>query len=193
MKKLLVLAFCLATGGTVAAQDSDRPKGLPLTVTIFSESVSLPNFRSIFRNGNLGLRVGTELYYASNKQRQWFQTFNVGYYRHRHLHNGLYVSSEVGYRQFFGNAFADATIGVGGLLLDSALPRYRPTAEGFTKASSAHLKLMPTLGLGAGYRFNQLTVFSRYELFGEMPFGFKGIPALPHKAIHVGTRFSLKK
>ncbi len=192
MKQLLLLTICLAGAGQLAAQHPERPKGLPLTVTLFSESVSLPNFRNIFRNGHFGVRVGTELYYKSSLHRQWFQTINLGYYRHRYLHNGLYLSSEMGYRKFFGNAFADATVGLGGLMLDSALPRYQPSAEGYSKASSVHFKLMPTLGMGAGYRFNQLTVFSRYELFGEMPFGFKGIPALPHKAIHVGTRFSIK-
>jgi hypothetical protein len=189
----IFFALCFALPMAAFAQES-RPERhrLPLTVTIFSESVSLPNFRNVFKNGHLGIRVGTELYYTQSAHRQWLQTINVGYYRHKNLQSGLYISSEGGYRHFFGNAFADATVGVGYLLLDSALPRYERTSSGFAKVSSLHHRVMPTIGVGAGYRFDQFTVFSRYELFGEMPFGFKGIPALPHKAVHVGTRIAIK-
>jgi hypothetical protein len=48
------------------------------------------------------------------------------------------------------------------------------------------------VGLGVGHQFDRFAVFSRYEFFGEMPFGFRGVPALPHQALHLGTRFNLK-
>lgn len=192
MKILFLTASLLMLSCGLRAQESpDRPaQSWPVTVTIFSESISLPNFRSIFRNGNLGIRVGTEIYYRQRSGHQLLQTVNLGYYAHRNFHNALYISSEFGYRKFFGQTFVDATIGAGYLIADSALPRYERVCDTYQKATSVHGKLIPTLGLGAGYQFEQLALFGRYELFGEMPFGFKGVPALPHKAVHLGTRFN---
>jgi hypothetical protein len=51
---------------------------------------------------------------------------------------------------------------------------------------------MPVAGIGAGHRFrNGFDLFGRYEIFGEMPFGLLGVPILPHKALHLGTRLNL--
>jgi hypothetical protein len=192
MKSLLLIAFLLA-GSSIIAQDSGSKNGnFPLTITLFSESVSLPNFRNIFKNPNLGIRIGTEIYYAKNESRQVIQTINLGYYYHKDFQNGLYLSSEFGYRKFINKAFVDATLGVGYLLIDSALPRYERKGNDYERIGNTFGRIMPTLGLGAGYQFESVSVFSRYEMFGETPFGFNGVPALPHKALHVGTRFNLK-
>lgn len=181
-------------GSTLAfAQDPASQKGtLPLTITLFSESVSLPNFRNFFKNPNLGIRIGTELYYSKNENHQLMQTINLGYYYHKDFQNGLYLSSEFGYRKFFNKAFVDATVGVGYLLIHSALPGYELKGTDYERIGSAFGRIIPTIGLGAGYQFDKISVFSRYEMFGETPFGYKGVPVLPHKAIHVGTRFNLK-
>jgi hypothetical protein len=165
---------------------------VPITITLFSESVSLPNFRNIFKHPNLGIRIGTELYYSRNENRQIIQTINLAYYHHKDFQNGLYVSSEFGYRKFFNNAFADATVGVGYLLIHAALPRYQMKGTDYERVGSRFGRIMPTIGLGAGYQLDNVSVFSRYEMFGEIPFGYNGVPALPHKAIHVGTRTNLK-
>ncbi len=137
-------------------------------------------------------RIGTELYYSKNENRQLIQTINLGYYYHKDFQNGLYLSSEFGYRKFFNRTFVDATVGVGYLLIHSALPRYERNGNDYERIGSTFGRIMPTIGLGAGYQFDKVSVFSRYEMFGETPFGYKGVPALPHKALHVGTRFNLK-
>lgn len=192
MKYLLTCFIFICTCNIVLAQEVKPSCGIPLTVTVFSESVSLPNFRNIFKNGSLGVRVGTELYYSRNASRQLIQTINVSYYSHKELHNAFSVTSEFGYRRFFGNAFADATVGVGYMVIHSAMPRYENVNGDFVKTSSTFGRVAPTLGLGAGYQFKKFSAFTRYEMQGEMPFGFKGIPALPHKTIHLGTRVNLK-
>ncbi len=125
------------------------------------------------RNPNLGIRAGTELYYHYRPGSQLFQRVNAGYYYHRSLHHGFYLSSELGYRKFIGPVFLDASFGGGYLLLTSRVPLYRPAENvEFRKASSRLHKFMPTLGIGAGYWFTQASsLFVRYELFGEMPLG----------------------
>jgi hypothetical protein len=191
--KTLFLITAMGINMLTYAQDRGLKSGkLPLNITLFSESVSMPNFRNFFKDPNLGIRIGTELYYSKNENRQLIQTINLGYYYHKDFQNGLYLSSEFGYRKFFNNAFVDATVGAGYLLIDSALPRYELNGNDYEKIGNTFGRIMPTIGLGAGYQFDKVSVFSRYEMFAETPFGLNGMPVLPHKALHVGTRFNLK-
>lgn len=192
MKNLITSLLLVFSSSILMAQGDQPSGGIPITVTVFSESVSLPNFKNIFKNGSLGVRIGTELYYSKKDSRQLIQTINLSYYSHMDLHNAFSLTSEFGYRRFFGNAFVDATVGVGYMLIHSAMPRYENVNGDFIKTSSTFGRFAPSIGLGAGYRFKNFSAFTRYEMFGEMPFGFKGIPALPHKTIHIGTRLNLK-
>jgi hypothetical protein len=136
--------------------------------------------------------VGTEFYYRNRGSAQTLQNLSVGYYHHPGVQSGLFMTSEVGYRQFVGNFYADATLGGGVLLLRSVAPSYvYNETGGFSKASPTQVKFMPSLGLGAGYRFrNQTSLFTRYELFGEMPFSQI---VLPHQALHLGARLHFHK
>lgn len=189
VQRLLGSGLIFLVLNSLCAQDGPQKTSWPITVSVFSESVSLPNLRGFFKNPNWGVRIGTEFYYRQNDRHQLLQTFNLGYYRHNSFQQGVFVSSELGYRKSIGRFFADATIGAGYLHLVSELKRYQPADDGFRGASQRLHKIMPTIGLGLGYRFRDLTLFSRYELFGEMPFNYGGVPVLPHKTLHFGTRF----
>ncbi|MBL7843159.1 MAG: hypothetical protein JNK44_04780 [Cyclobacteriaceae bacterium] len=192
MKKLISLCIVFLVMLSSFAQESPKGRQIPITITLFSESVGVPNFKNFFKDPSFGIRVGTEFYYANKPGHQTLQTVNLGYYYHKDFQSVVYISSEFGYRKFIGNVFLDGTIGGGYLLVTSAQPRYESRVTDFEKISNTFGRFMPTLGLGAGYRFNAVTFFSRYEMFGEVPFGFKGLPALPHKTLHFGTRFNLK-
>ncbi|HEX8532103.1 MAG TPA: hypothetical protein VF646_18840, partial [Cytophagales bacterium] len=147
----------------------------------------------LLRKPNLGVRLGTELYYRNRPGTQWFQTVHLGYYAHRSLHHGLFVSTGLGYRRNIGPLFVDATLGGGYLHLVSRVPVYRPTGDGnFTKTPGRFHKFMPTLGLGVGCRLSDRTaLFTRYEVFGLAPIA-QDIPVLPHRALHLGARVNLK-
>lgn len=68
MKKLLLIAAVLALAGQTPAQDARTGPDfhLPLTITIFTESIGLPNFRFAEGQTNLGFRIGNELYYKNS-------------------------------------------------------------------------------------------------------------------------------
>lgn len=185
-----LLGFSMVT----FAQDPplSKEKKFPLTVSIYSEAVSIPDFRNIVEDPHIGVRVGTEFYYSSHRRRKVLQTFNVGYYHHRDFQNGYYASSEFGYRRFISHSFVDVTAGLGYLLIDSAFPRYKKEGNEFYPVGDTFGRIMPTIGLGVGHQFNRFSVFGRYELFGEMPFGYRDVPALPHQSLHLGTRFYIK-
>jgi len=183
----------LFLAGSLSAQLSlaqvplpDRtPSGPPLSISVFSESISLPTLAHL-QKGGIGIKVGTELYYRNRPGSQAFQSIHIGYYHHPDVQSGLFVSTEVGYRHYFGAVYTDASLGIGTLLLCPVAPSYERSGSDFPKAPAHQFKLMPSAGLGAGYRFrNRTSVFTRYELFGEMPFSQI---LLPHQAIHVGAR-----
>src|SRR5690606_26977818 len=194
-RTFLITAFMGLSFLTFAQEQPPSPtqeRSLPIVISIFSESVSLAQFRQTFKSPHIGFRIGTELYYNKKSPSRMYQTINVGYYHHKQLHNGFFLSSEFGYRKFFHHTFLDVSAGVGYLLVDSALPRYKKSGHDYQAISSTFGRIMPTLGIGLGHQFSHVAIFSRYELFGEMPFGFKGIPALPHQSLHLGTRFNFK-
>jgi hypothetical protein len=192
MKKILslVLYLQLICCVEVHAQNPHLGSGqLPFKITLFSESIGLPNFGRFFKQSGFGLRIGTELYYANKSNAQFFQTINIGFYSHKQFASALFISTEAGYRRYFGSFFADATLGGGLQYSKSQLPVYQPNEEGFQKVSGSLIRFMPAMGLGTGYVFKQTSVFARYELYGEMPFGYKGVPALPRQTFHLGTQF----
>ena len=186
---LLACYLLLSSAFSAKAQNpsSDKKQHL-VKFTLFTESVGVPNFSRFIKQSGLGLRVGTELYYRNNPKGQYFQTINLGYYSHKNFASAFFVTTEAGFRRYFGSFFSDATLGAGIQFSHSNLPVYKRTENGYEQSKGNLIRIMPVLGLGAGYNFNKAAVFTRYELSGEMPFGYKGVIALPHQNIHVGTQ-----
>lgn len=197
MNSLHVIALIVLTIGTAQAQDAPVGSATPLTVSVFSHSVSLPTFRKVLKSANFGIRVGAEFYYRNQPGSQLIQTFHVGFYNHRALQTGLFIGTEFGYRKFFGPIYAEGFAGIGALGLSQHMRSYQPNGAGeFRPATRFMLRAMPSLSAGLGFRFGQHTptpvsVFTRYELFAETPFGDS--PVLPHSALHVGTRLLLNR
>ncbi|MBY0537100.1 MAG: hypothetical protein K2P88_14715 [Chitinophagaceae bacterium] len=193
MKKriyLCCLFFVLFSNMNLKAQNPfAHSRQMPFKVTIFAETIGLTNLSRFFKKSGVGIKAGTEFYYSNGSRQQFFQTLNVGVYRHKNYASAFFLSSEVGYRHFFGRVFADATLGGGVQFSNTDLPTYRPSGEGYDKTSGRLIRFMPVIGLGTGYHFNKSAVFARYELMGEMPFRYKGIPVLPHQSFNLGTQF----
>ena len=194
-KHTWALVFTALITGTATAQDRHRPPSpVPLTLFVVTESVGLPALGGLLRGPGVGFRVGTEFCYRRRPGSQLIQTLNVGGYHHARLHNGLYLNTEFGYRKFAGRFFAEGFIGVGALGLAPLMRSYLPTGDGDFRAAPAGLvRVMPSLSAGLGYaihdrRARPVSVFVRYETFGEAPFSNRGVPVLPHTALHLGLR-----
>ena len=164
-------------------------RGLPVSISLFTESISLPGFRGIFANP--GIKVGTEFYYRNRTRSQLLQTVNAGYYYHRNLHHGMFINSEFTYRRYFGNFYAEGGIGGGYLHLYSLIPMYEKNGDSYSKASPHVHKFMPSLGGGVGYRCGKALIGVRYEVFGEFPVLSNEVPLLPHKALCLSVRFNM--
>jgi hypothetical protein len=188
--KITILTWLSALAGVTAQDLSAAHQGLPLTISLFIESISLPTFRNIQRGG-LGLKIGTEFYYRNSPGSQVIQTLTVGYYHHPRVQSGLFVNTTIGYRKYIGGFFTDVFIGGGALLLRPVAHSYvRDESTGnYRKAPATQCNFMPVVKTGVGYRFpNRTLVFARYELFGEMP--FRSL-ILPHQSISIGTQLAL--
>ncbi|OIN60696.1 hypothetical protein [Arsenicibacter rosenii] len=181
----------------VAQRAASGPAGRPLTVSVFSHGISLPTVKPQLTDLNPGLRIGTEIYYRNRRRSQLFQTLNAGGYGHKQLQTALFVTTELGYRKFIGGLFVEGLLGVGALGASYWLKQYQPDGNGGYQAASAFVvKAVPSVSLGVGYRFtgaNPVSVFVQEQAFGEVPFGFRGQPVLPHAALHVGMRMSLNQ
>lgn len=193
MRKITIILISFSLLQQVQAQDIKQiqRRGIPVTISVFTESIGFPNFRIRDNLSNWGIRIGTEFYYNQSAKKQLLQNVQVGYYHHKGFHQGFFLNSAFGYRKYFGDFFADGTIGFGYMLVDSKLPRFERFGDAITEKKGVFGRFIPNIGLGTGYRFPMFSVFSRYEMFGEVPFGLNGVPALPHSAFHLGTRFSL--
>ncbi|GAB3256400.1 hypothetical protein GCM10027347_18190 [Larkinella harenae] len=193
MKILLscVVTLLFPVVSTKAQKPPAIPAGVPITLSVFSESISLPTLKRI-QAGGLGIKVGTEFYYRNRPGSQLIQTLHIGYYHHPRVQSGLFATTEFGFRKYAGPFWIDALVGGGALLIRPAMPFYERnegTGE-YRKAATFQLKFMPTVNLGIGYQLpNRTTLFTRYEVFGEVP--FRAL-ILPHQALHLGTRFLLK-
>ncbi|MCB0631419.1 MAG: hypothetical protein R2824_21805 [Saprospiraceae bacterium] len=109
---LLTIGPLLMTSGPLSAQRETEKNGFPLIISLFTESVGLPDFHDTFKNLNWGFLVGTEYHYSRDHSQLWLQTINLGYYRHPGWQQRIYLSSELRYRKHFGHLFADSGRGI---------------------------------------------------------------------------------
>lgn len=189
MKKKILITLILCAVITQCLHAQTGNKNIPITIGVFSESISLPNFKNILKKPNIGFKIGTEFNYSSKSKTQLIQTVSLGAYFHKGLHNAVFVKSELGYRKFYGRVFSEVLLGGGYSLQKSMLPSYKLNLDGnYSKLSKYRHVFLPTISLGTGYQKNVTAIFSRYEIFGETPFNFNGNPFLIHKAIELGSR-----
>jgi hypothetical protein len=179
--------------------------GLPLTISVFNNSVSLPARGNMLLFGaplHPGVRLGTELYWKTRLKHQWFQTLDISAYWIQELHYGLGLSSDFGYRHLTPyNMFYQVSFGLGYLHTFNDGPIFVLNSEGEyeKKTDWGRPHLAPQFGAGIGYDFKlrneqKLGVFLQYQFQLEYPFTIPGeIPLLPHSCIFLGTRFHFPK
>lgn len=170
----------------VFSQDLAVPSGVPVSLSLFSESVRLPGTRGLNeRRAGWGIRLSTG--FPVGHSRNLFHSFSLGYFHHPEVSDGIYFNTEIGASKSLGRFFTGASIGGGYLLRFSSFPVYKREEAGFKKVSPVLHKFMPVIGLTAGYELNQWSLYFRYEIFGEIPF-LSGHPILPYQAFHLGTQ-----
>jgi|GEM_PF-6228414 len=200
MKRItLLLMLGLLAAFQAPAQSQSKPS-LPITFSAFSispgtflDSWHLPTLPALLSAG-AGLQVGTEFYYRNRPASQLFQTLSLSAYHQYGVETGLMASSALGYRKYLGPVSLEAQLGAG-LLRTRSIPAYteQTPSGGYRSAHAAKQAIVPTIGLGLGYRVNWRTAFFlRYDLTVQPQFDHPRFGIRQLRQLHLGGRFNLR-
>lgn len=187
----MAVAFHLLLTHSARGQRSGA--GLPLRISLFNETATLPSVSRLTARLNPGLSVGTELYYRQSKKHQWLQTLNLGGFYHKELATSLLITSEVGYRFFARKVHIDLKAGPGYLLNKSAAPLYRYNGEEYSKTSGIQHRVIATAGLSLGMEAGPVTPFVAYNVMIEAPFLQNNSVFLPHQLFQLGVARKIRR
>lgn len=174
---------------------AEAQSNLPLNISLFSESTSVPFTNFPIAPIHPGIQFGTDFEGASTRSLRLIPTLNVGYVFHRKLFQGLYLNAgvKVEKRLKFGlNLKADFTLGY---LRTFAVQQEFRLVDGELKpkADKGNHRVMPGLNLGLGWRLRpdelrSTEVFVLYQTWLEYPYSPGFIPLMSHTNLHVGTK-----
>ncbi len=192
MKRTIILLFFITAAGSVLANPPDTAKHpMPLKISLLNESISFPNFAFTRYRFNPTVMVGTERILKVKRNHDWHLTGNVGFYHHKRWQNAAFISSEIGYRLYFGRVAATARFGLGYAHTFSASKVYKQEGGEWKEAKDwGNPTLTTSLALGAEYNFNDQpnspAVFLTYMSSMETPFTiYTGL----HHFVGVGYKF----
>ncbi len=176
-----------------------QEKSIPLNVSLFNESTTIP-YTSFFSVPiHPGLQIGTEFNYAVKDRTRLFQTANLSYFYHEHLAHGLALNSELGYeyRMKMGVALT-ALLGLGYMHTFATAPEYNFSNGVYEKVRDrGNARLYPSLSLDVGYYLKRNEpespkLFVRYQSWAEYPYSPGFIPVMAHVNFHLGAKFFIK-
>ncbi len=185
-----LLCGCLLSPWTCAQGD------LPVTVSVFSESTSLP-FTTLWSDPvHPGIQVGTAFHGASRRALHVYPAVNLGYLFHRNLFQGVYANVEVGvdYRHSSGVTLR-SKLGTGYLLTFTTRTEYVPVdGQLVVRKDRGNHRVMPSLTFGVGYRLKpgdprSTELFMLHQTWLEYPYAGDFIPLMSHTNLHFGATF----
>lgn len=186
----IALLFCFA--GYVSGQG----RAIPVRVAVGNEATAIPYTRFLSLPIHPSFQAGTEFQYKQSSHHYLYQTANIGYIFHNHLYQGVYINSEIGYDYKFSFGLnAKALFGLGYLHTFSTQQEYQFENGEFVQGPDrGNARLMPSLSIGAGYRFNKNAenspeIFLLYQSWVEYPYSPGFIPVMTHIGLHLGLKF----
>ena len=180
MMKYKILVVLLFSYVLTHAQTEELPTRA-LTVSYFGETLTHP-----------GLTLGVEHYPLQSPKHQLVWSVSAGAYLHRRNNTSWFVRLQVGQRLMLGRGFVlENFLGLGYLRQythGGDVYQVLPNGAVVENKRSGRGKMMPSVGLGMGYRGikirgKTIQVFARPEIFWKAPFnGYY----LTHFAINAG-------
>lgn len=191
MKRVLLLIF-LFPGAVTYAQDNS----LPLRISISNEATAIPFTKIPVEPVHPGVQLGTEFMWRESSHFRLYPAVNIGYMFHKNLFQGLYVNGELGfdYKFSFGLNLKSA-LGIGYLHTFATQQEFQFENGRYKKGrDKGNSRVMPSLSLGAGYRFEpdnyrSPELFVLYQTWLEYPYSPGFIPLMSHTNIHMGVKF----
>ncbi|MDJ1468955.1 hypothetical protein QNI19_04245 [Cytophagaceae bacterium DM2B3-1] len=169
---------------------------VPITISVFNESVAIPFTQGFPTPIHPGMAVGTEI---PTHQRTWSSTMvsvNLGYYFHKYLNQALFA--QIGYGYEFRSKIGISSLvqmGVGYLHVIRNQPEYSLQDGKYTSSSGigrSRLMIAPSVDIGFYLKPKKIQsgrIFVRYQPWVEYPFSSGFIPLLPHTNLHLVYKF----
>lgn len=189
--KVTILCLFLVGWQPLSGQ-SERPgtQNFPLVITLEFHSLALP-FKDIGSNfSNVGIGIGTELYYGNSPE--WAQRFSMVWYRNKHVGNGLLFYSQAIWRPgLHQDSFGELKAGIGYLLAKRPVDSFRPDKGGWQPVGKKGKSMLTIpLGLGMGVHSyegdRQYSSFLSYQLLVLNNYN-STVPIVPETLIQIGT------
>lgn len=164
--------------------------GLALTYEFgWKETIRSPMFRNIDTHALGGKQVYTG---------KLFQNAGISWYYHRNVNHALLLTTQGGYRRYFGKFSAEASVHIGymhAFLLTEQAVRQNDGTWTMKRASRPQFVAGAGIGAGydAGYHYNVRRIFINYDFRLQMPFVKEYVSLLPNGILTIGLQFTLFK
>ncbi|WP_138989724.1 hypothetical protein [Larkinella sp. C7] len=193
--KALLWAGFLGAASPVLAQKTSG--SLPLRLTLFSESTSIP-----FADGLVtqplhpGVSLGTEWALKRRSTSRLVQGLTAGYYHHKEVAQGIFLGTDFRYeRQLPLSLYASIGLGIGYLHTFRTQDEFRLKDGRYVlkkDRGTPHLLLSVPLEIGLRFRPDSPKsprLFVQYQPWIEYPFSPDFIPLMTHTNLAVGYQF----
>jgi hypothetical protein len=192
---LFTIVLLLFTFNSVAQTEK-----IPINLSIFNESTSIPFTRFFTTPIHPGIQVGTELNYHATDRNRLFQTLNLSYFYHGHLNQGIALHTELGYERRLPNGLSfSGLLGVGYMRTYAVSEEFVFENDQYIqKADTGNSRFFPSLSVDTGYYLKKQEkdsprIFIRYQAWAEYPYSPDFIPIMSHVNLHVGVKFFIKR
>jgi hypothetical protein len=173
-----------------------QQESLPINISIFNESTSIPFTRFLTNPIHPGIQMGTEFEGATYNQWRFYPSISIGYMFHRRLFQGLYLNADVGidYQTNFGINIK-SKLGLGYLHTFATQQEFQFNGTNYeSKVDRGNARIMPSFTLGLGYNIEKdnpqsTEVYILYQSWLEYPYSPGFIPLMTHTNLHLGTKF----
>ena len=171
----------------------------PIKLAIGNEATTVPFTTFINESLHPTIQLGTEYTYRNRKHSELYQTGNIGYIYHKHLYQGIYINTGIGYDYKTGFGLKlKSNLEVGYLHTFTTQDEFQfENGEYVNGADNGNSRVMPSLSVGVGFAFNKdgkvfSELFVLYKSWIEYPYSPGFIPLMSHTIIEIGYKFYLK-
>ena len=164
-----------------------------LVISVFNEAI-VPSFLNVFdAPAHPGISVGVQHLLTKPMQNEWIWAYNLAFYHHLLLQNGLSLNTELAFRRNFSRMYAQTSLGVGYLHTFFPGKIYKLKNGSYNEVNdSGRGHFMPSFSIRPGYYPKKgdksLSFFFQYQIFIETSFSPENdIPFLPHATFNLGA------
>lgn len=169
---------------------------MPVNISIFNESTSIPFTRFLPTPIHPGIQVGTEFEGKIKNHWRFYPSINIGYMIHKKLFQGINLSADVGidYQTNIGINLK-CKMGIGYLHTFTTQQEFQFNGNEYqNKFDWGNARIMPSMSLGLGYDLDKensrsAEIYLLYQSWIEYPYSPGFIPLMTHTNLHLGTKF----